>query len=58
MNLENKQQAFDAIHEVAVALLGLLREGKTNEVEKGLNLIISLARYQFDVRGEEDREKI
>lgn len=53
------QEAFDAIHDEAVRLLGLAENAATRrEIEKGLTLIVSLARYQFDVRTEQERRAV
>lgn len=46
---EAKSKALKAIHDEAVKLLG---SDDRKEIDKGLNLIISIARYGFDVRSE------
>jgi hypothetical protein len=42
-------QAFDAIHDTAVKILP---KRAPAGIEQGLNLIVSLARYKYDVRSE------
>lgn len=54
MKDEAQIEAFKAIHDVAVSLL---RHSNSEEITRGLELIISLARYQHDVRTEEERSK-
>ena len=53
MRDEAKTAALDAIHEEALRLLSA--DGLTDEVKRGLELIVSMARYQADVRNEAER---
>lgn len=46
-------EAFEAIQEVA---LKLMKQKLPADVESGLELIISLTRYQFDVRTEAEKQ--
>jgi hypothetical protein len=48
MNEHPMSEALDAIHKEAERLLGLA--GGSPELEKGLQLIVALARYKHDVR--------
>jgi hypothetical protein len=48
---ESQRGALDAIHDEASRLL-LLLPSDAKELRDGLGLIISLARYKFDVRSE------
>jgi len=52
MNEEMASNAFRAIHDEA---LKLLDHDVPGEVKAGLELIISLSRYQSDVRTERER---
>src|SRR6266545_2200378 len=54
---EPKQTAFDAIHDEAVKLMGYLDAKELDKVREGLNLIVSLARYEHDVRGAQELAK-
>ena len=54
MNEEAMNKAFEAIHDKA---LELLQYDLPKEVNDGLRLIVSLARYQHDVRTDEERRK-
>ena len=54
MESELMAKALDAIHDEAVRLLGL---DPPDEIEEGLNLIASLARYGFDVRTEGEKRR-
>ena len=49
---EQMSKALDAIHDEALKLLQ--HEGLPDEVEEGLDLILSIARYKFDVRTDEE----
>ncbi|MGK7892704.1 MAG: hypothetical protein AB4372_03390 [Xenococcus sp. (in: cyanobacteria)] len=52
MSGQQKQEAFDAIYDEALKLLNL---DISEEVKKGLQQIISLARYQHDTRPSQAR---
>lgn len=52
MSEEAMSKALDAIHDEAVKLL---KFDVPEEVSAGLSLIISLARYKFDVRTQEEK---
>ena len=54
MNEEAMNKAFEAIHDKA---LELLQYDLPKEVDEGLQLIIALARYQHDVRTDEEKRK-
>jgi hypothetical protein len=47
MDDRSKADAFNAIHDVAIELLKL---GLSSEADEKVHLIISLTRYQYDVR--------
>ncbi len=49
------KQALKAIYDEALKLM--LRDDLPSEVQERLNLIISLARYEFDVRTEEEKRR-
>jgi hypothetical protein len=51
MESASTNEAFDAIHDEAVKPLGL---DLPEDVEQGLQLIVSLARYRADVRTYEE----
>lgn len=48
MSDERKQEAFNLIHDKALSLKQLTT---SKEVKEGLDEIVALARYQFDVTG-------
>lgn len=50
---QSVREAFSAIHDEALKLLKI--ESLSDEVEQGLNLILALSRYQFDVRNAEEK---
>ena len=50
MNPEAMNEALDAIHEEALNMLQYA-DNWPSEAKERLELIISLARYKFDVRG-------
>ncbi|MDP2210300.1 MAG: hypothetical protein Q8J63_01015 [Candidatus Aquicultor sp.] len=52
MNEENMSNALDAIHDEAMKLL---EHGVPDQASRGLELIISIARYKCDVRSEQER---
>ena len=52
---EGMKQALKAIYDEALKLM--LRDDLPSEVQERLNLIISLARYEFDVRTEEEKRR-
>ena len=52
MNPEAMGEALNAIHVEAVKLLAL---DPSEEIKRGLHLIISLARYKLDVRTDEEK---
>ena len=54
MNEKSMSEALDAIHDTA---LKLLEHNPSNEIEKGLELIISLARYKYDVRSIQEKKQ-
>ncbi len=56
MNTQNEQthQAMDAIIEVAQKLLASTHD---QEIEYGLNLIVSIARHKVDNRSSQDIER-
>ncbi len=51
MDEKTMSEALDAVHDVAV---GLLKHDTPEEVREGLQLIISIARYKFDVRTKDE----
>jgi hypothetical protein len=51
MNETAMSKAMDAVHDEA---LKLLQHELPEEVQKGLELIVSIARYKFDVRGTQE----
>jgi hypothetical protein len=54
MDEQAMSEALDAIHDEALRLLQL---DLPEEVEKGLELIVSLSRYKFDVRTAEEEQR-
>jgi hypothetical protein len=50
---EAMNEAFEAIHDEALRLLSLA-PSNVHELRLGLELIMSLARYKFDVRSTQD----
>ena len=54
MTDDQAKKAFDAIHDEAARLLNLEGKQKEVEIDGGLQLIMSLARYKFDVRSPEE----
>ncbi len=52
---EGMKQALKAIYDEALKLM--LRDDLPSEVQERLNLIISLARYEFDIRTEEEKRR-
>ena len=52
MNEQAMSEALNAIHDEAMKLL---KFDLPDEVDRGLHLIISLARYQHDVRTEQEK---
>jgi hypothetical protein len=52
---EQMDEALDAIHDTALELLEI---EDVKELHRGLEVIISLARYKFDVRNSADRKFI
>ena len=54
MNAEAMYGALNAIHEIAESTLS---EEMSPDAKKKLALIMSIARYQFDVRGNDDPPK-
>lgn len=50
MNSQQMNEALDAIHEEALDMLQYT-DNWPSETKERLELIISLARYKFDVRG-------
>ncbi len=52
MNEKQLTEALSAIHDEAIKLLNY---EIPKEVQKGLQLIISIARYQTDVRSSEEK---
>jgi hypothetical protein len=53
MNEEAMSKALDAIHDEA---LKLMKHELSPEVERGIELILSIARYKTDVRSSADME--
>lgn len=53
---EAMSQAFDVIHDEAARLLELLPDGM-NHLHEGLQLIVALARYRYDIRTVEEKRK-
>lgn len=53
--LEGKRDALDAIHDVALSIMN--EPGTPRRVQDGISLIVSLARYQHDVRSTDDHER-
>ncbi len=53
MTAEQMSEALDAVHDEALKLAR--RDDLTEEVEAGLNLIISLSRHKYDVRNEKEK---
>lgn len=53
MNDHPMSEALDAIHKEAERLLGLA--ASSPELEKGLQLIVALARYKHDVRSIQEK---
>jgi hypothetical protein len=53
---ESQSKTFSAIHDEALRLLELLREPehRDRDLREGLELILSLARYQYDIRTEKE----
>lgn len=51
MSQDNKSKAFDLTHDIALTLKD---NDLSNDVQNGLDLIISLARHQFDVPSHDD----
>lgn len=51
--MDDKSKALEAIHEEAVKLL---KFDMPFEVRQGIGLIISIARYQLDVRGSDQKK--
>ncbi len=49
------REALKAIYDEALKLM--LRDDLPSEVQERLNLIISLARYEFDIRTEEEKRR-
>jgi hypothetical protein len=49
-------KAFDAIHEEALRILKLV-PADAHDVSGGLELIISLARYKYDIRSVDEIKK-
>jgi hypothetical protein len=54
MNEKAMSEALDAIHDEATKLL---KHGLPQEVQRHLELIISLARYKHDVRSSQEKDK-
>jgi hypothetical protein len=54
MNEQAMSEALNAIHDEAMKLL---KFDLLDEVDRGLQLIISLARYQHDVRTEQEKHR-
>jgi hypothetical protein len=52
MNEEAMSKALNAIHDEAVKLL---QQNLPEEVRKGLDLIVSIARYKCDVRSNQEK---
>jgi hypothetical protein len=50
---EAMSKALDAIHDEAVRILSLV-PSDAHEINRGLQLIISLARYKHDIRSMEE----
>lgn len=60
MDIEDSpyQEAFSAIHDEALRLHDLVGvAGKEQELTEGLDLIMSLARHQYDVRTDQERRR-
>ncbi len=53
MNEKQMSKALDAIHDEALKLSE--HDDLPEEVMEGLELIISIARYKFDARSDEER---
>lgn len=51
MSQDDKLRAFELIHDIALILKD---NDLSTDVQNGLDLIISLARYQFDVSSSDD----
>ncbi len=49
------REALKAIHDEAIRLAR--RDDLSEEVQDGVNLIISLSRHEFDIRNEEERRR-
>ncbi len=49
------REALKAIHDEAIRLAR--RDDLSEEVQDGVNLIISLSRYEFDIHNEEERRR-
>lgn len=54
MTEDQMNRALDAIHDEAARLLNFEGPEKEREMSDGLQLIMSLARYKFDVRSTEE----
>ena len=53
-NSKNAHEAFEAIYAEAVRLKSFLDDKKIDEIDSGLDLIISLSRYRGDIRSAHD----
>jgi len=57
MNEDQMNKALNAIHDEAARLLNYEGPEREQEIDGGLQLIMSLARYKFDVRNPEEIKK-
>jgi len=55
MTDEGRQQAFNLIHDISTKL-SIEYGGSFEGLQKGLNEIIALSRYQFDALGNNERK--
>lgn len=53
MNNKQMSEALDAIHDET---LKLLQKDLPEEVEEGLDIIVSIARYKYDIRTNEEKQ--